>query len=502
MKAKALKEQTTAARPIKALMVYPLNTPATLVPRHDEIERKNLLITNDNLIADFLSKDVFYTATDFVLTVSRFPNMHKAFNAAQKRIAKLESKNSNLKNKIQNDDHDKHSDADPIHDLKALDSHNKELHAKVNALYDLNERWRVENKKVKRHYKELYDSIKITHAKTIKKTNSLLTEVPNLKAQIKENHKSNCVTMPAVKSKVLAPHLYVIDVEPIPPRNRNNREVHLDYLKHLKESVTTLREIVEEARVEKPLDISLAYAYRYTKHSQELVEYVIGTCPNKFNKGDKQIASTPITRKKRVTFMDPCETSTNNTLTHVKQHTINKTNEHVIPSTGVKGATAVSGSKPRSNIKKDRTLPAKSDMKKVKVHPRNNESSVKLKNHVDSIISYKRIVINSNSISVCKACNKCFMSVNHDKYVMKSVKSVKKPPVKKVWQIKQVVQIILWYLDSGCLKHMTGDCSPLRNFVNKFIGTDRFGNDYFGAIMGYGDYVIGDSMIFRVYYVE
>ncbi|GKB90192.1 hypothetical protein Tco_0962464, partial [Tanacetum coccineum] len=33
MKEKALKEQTTASRPIKALMVYPPNTPATLVPR-------------------------------------------------------------------------------------------------------------------------------------------------------------------------------------------------------------------------------------------------------------------------------------------------------------------------------------------------------------------------------------------------------------------------------------------------------------------------------------
>ncbi|GJR13059.1 retrovirus-related pol polyprotein from transposon TNT 1-94 [Tanacetum coccineum] len=41
---------------------------------------------------------------------------------------------------------------------------------------------------------------------------------------------------------------------------------------------------------------------------------------------------------------------------------------------------------------------------------------------------------------------------------------------------------------------MTGDRSRLRNFVKKFIGTVRFGNDHFGAIMGYGDYVIGDSV--------
>nr|GEV93910.1 integrase, catalytic region, zinc finger, CCHC-type, peptidase aspartic, catalytic [Tanacetum cinerariifolium] len=40
------------------------------------------------------------------------------------------------------------------------------------------------------------------------------------------------------------------------------------------------------------------------------------------------------------------------------------------------------------------------------------------------------------------------------------------------------------------------------NFVKKFIGTVGFGNDYFGAIMGYEDYVIGDSVISRVYYVE
>ncbi|GJW88051.1 retrovirus-related pol polyprotein from transposon TNT 1-94 [Tanacetum coccineum] len=49
---------------------------------------------------------------------------------------------------------------------------------------------------------------------------------------------------------------------------------------------------------------------------------------------------------------------------------------------------------------------------------------------------------------------------------------------------------------------MMGDRSRLRNFVKKFIETVRFENDHFGAIMGYGDYVIGDSVISRVYYVE
>ncbi|GJR20495.1 retrovirus-related pol polyprotein from transposon TNT 1-94 [Tanacetum coccineum] len=49
---------------------------------------------------------------------------------------------------------------------------------------------------------------------------------------------------------------------------------------------------------------------------------------------------------------------------------------------------------------------------------------------------------------------------------------------------------------------MTGNHSRLKNFMRKFIGTVRFGNDHFGAIMGYGDYVIGDTVISTVYYVE
>ncbi|GJU77275.1 retrovirus-related pol polyprotein from transposon TNT 1-94 [Tanacetum coccineum] len=36
----------------------------------------------------------------------------------------------------------------------------------------------------------------------------------------------------------------------------------------------------------------------------------------------------------------------------------------------------------------------------------------------------------------------------------------------------KVVQIVLWYLDSGCSKHMTGDRSQLTNFVSKFLGVD------------------------------
>ncbi|GJU41084.1 hypothetical protein Tco_1194041 [Tanacetum coccineum] len=202
MKAEALKEQTAASRPIKALMVYPPNTPATLVPRvlptksqvkinifaliqlfsefkktckkritptgltegengfeqtnecyltedipffktlkehfkgiqkaltkeikemkdifkvletevdqnvvnrkHYEIERKNLLIANDNLISNCLSKEVFYIAMNSELTISRFTEMQDAHTVVQARCLELEAVLPKLHDKVQKDGH-------------------------------------------------------------------------------------------------------------------------------------------------------------------------------------------------------------------------------------------------------------------------------------------------------------------------------------------------------------------------------------------------------------
>ncbi|GJX02865.1 retrovirus-related pol polyprotein from transposon TNT 1-94 [Tanacetum coccineum] len=60
-------------------------------------------------------------------------------------------------------------------------------------------------------------------------------------------------------------------------------------------------------------------------------------------------------------------------------------------------------------------------------------------------------------------------------------KSKTNGPVSK----SKVVQIVLWYLDSGCSKHMTRDRSQLTNFVNKFLGTVKFRNDHVAKILGY-----------------
>ncbi|GJS75108.1 hypothetical protein Tco_0724989, partial [Tanacetum coccineum] len=376
---------SSVSKPISEMTVYTPNTPAKLVPRvlptkkHfegiqtalikevkkikeifeqieaeveqnaldkkcAEIKRKNLLIENENLLTDCLSNELLYSVMNAMNTVSQFSEMHDAYTVEQARNVELKAEISKLKHKIKKDDH--------IEMIKH------------------------------------FSNLEITRAKTIKKTSSLLTKNEKLKAHLKG--KVECVTMNTIKPKVLAPGMYAIDVEPIPPRNRNNREVHLDYLKHLKESVEPLREIVEEARIEKPLDNTLENACFYTKRSQELLEYVIGTFPKEFNKRDKKADTTPLNRNKQVTFRKTCETSNNNTQTHVEQQKVQKTNVPVIPSTGVNNSTEASGPKPRSNIKNNRILPAKSDnKKKVEDHPRNNKSNLKQENRVDSSIGSK-----------------------------------------------------------------------------------------------------------------
>nr|GEY84231.1 hypothetical protein [Tanacetum cinerariifolium] len=58
--------------------------------------------------------------------------------------------------------------------------------------------------------------------------------------------------------------------------------------------------------------------------------------------------------------------------------------------------------------------------------------------------------------------------------------------------LRKVVQIVLWYLDSGCSKHMTGDRSQLINYVHKFLGTVKFRNNHVAKIMGYGQFCDSD----------
>nr|GEY23791.1 integrase, catalytic region, zinc finger, CCHC-type, peptidase aspartic, catalytic [Tanacetum cinerariifolium] len=67
---------------------------------------------------------------------------------------------------------------------------------------------------------------------------------------------------------------------------------------------------------------------------------------------------------------------------------------------------------------------------------------------------------------------------------------------------RKLVEIILFIVDSGCSKHITGNLKLLTNFVEKFLGTVKFRNDQIAPIIGYGDLVQGTVTIKRVYYVK
>ncbi|GJZ64619.1 hypothetical protein Tco_0621040 [Tanacetum coccineum] len=70
-------------------------------------------------------------------------------------------------------------------EIDAFETINIELEHSVAKLLTVNEHLNKENETLKKHYKDLYDSIKITRAKTIEQT-TLITQNADLKAQIQE----------------------------------------------------------------------------------------------------------------------------------------------------------------------------------------------------------------------------------------------------------------------------------------------------------------------------
>ncbi|GKB11532.1 integrase, catalytic region, zinc finger, CCHC-type containing protein [Tanacetum coccineum] len=193
----------------------------------------------------------------------------------------------------------------------------------------------------------------------------------------------------------------------------------------------------------------------------------------------------------------------------------------------VNSSTEASGSKPRSNTKNNRILPARSDNKKKQVwkatgklfanvgyqwKPTRRKFTLGEQCPLTRFTIYKVVPlkqpehVSSTEIVIPERfSNTTQTPLTRYKHRNKQEKAISTGiPTTVASQTIDVpvVQIVLWYLYSGCSKHMIGNHSRLKNFMKKFIGTVKFGNDHFGAIMGYEDYVIGDIVISKVYYVE
>nr|GFB49543.1 integrase, catalytic region, zinc finger, CCHC-type, peptidase aspartic, catalytic [Tanacetum cinerariifolium] len=195
-------------------------------------------------------------------------------------------------------------------------------------------------------------------------------------------------------------------------------------------------------------------------------------------------------------------------------------NTPMLSSTGVTLVSSASGSKSQDNTKKNRIRRTQNKAKATELedHLRTVKSSLNKASVVDSKATssvIKKVWKSTGKVFktvgyIWKPTGRTFTLVGNVCPLARIATATRVPPREPIPIVNStdkpivtlVVQIVLWYLDSGCSKHMTGDRSQLINFVQKFLGTVKFGNDHVVKIMGYGDYKIGNVTISRVYYVE
>nr|GFA50419.1 hypothetical protein [Tanacetum cinerariifolium] len=344
----------------------------------------------------------------------------------------------------------------------------------------------------------------------------------------------------SLQEKVLVITALKVDVAPLVPKLRKNRTTHTDYIRHTQEEVAALREIIESERLLSPLNTSLVYA-------------LAATPKNKTN----QIRDTmQVTKSERTTVTTSPSTNLDSNTPMLSSTGVNL----VFSTSGSMSPDNTTHNRIRQTQKKAKKNKIEDHFRTVKFSL--NKASVVDSKATTSVINS---VTNVDSDLKCASRNSCLLSDNDDTCVVayknyvnasKKSKSVKTPVKRKVWKttrkvfksvghiwkptgriftlvgnvclliriatptivppreptpivnstdkpvVTLVVKIVLWYLDSGCSKHMTGDRSQLVNFVQKFLGTVKFGNCHVAKIMGYGDYQIGNVTISQVYYVE
>ncbi|GKA91002.1 hypothetical protein Tco_0812872, partial [Tanacetum coccineum] len=260
--------------------------------------------------------------------------------------------------------------------------------------------------------------------------------------------------------------------------------------------------------------------------------YVRDTCPDIHKPSEKLVDVMPINKKKTVRFAEPVISSSTSQKQLGSSQT-QTTNNFVLTSIGVSWSTKSSTSKSTDNTKNDRILQiSSSTLKKNKVeyHSRIVKSCLNKPNCVvepSGNANVQHSKLNTNFELMCVEFVSDMNASSKSKSVKKAKKKEEWKPIGKVftkirynWRPTgrtftlvgnvcpltkitatnkvpfrepiplEVVQIVLWYLDSGCSKHMTGYRSQLTNFIHKFLGTVKFSNDQIAKIMGYGDYYV------------
>nr|GFA59710.1 integrase, catalytic region, zinc finger, CCHC-type, peptidase aspartic, catalytic [Tanacetum cinerariifolium] len=267
-----------------------------------------------------------------------------------------------------------------------------------------------------------------------------------------------------------------VDVVSLVPKLRKNRTAHIDYIRHTQEEAATIRELVESERLLSLLDTSLAYAFkRKVWKSTGKVFKTIGYIWKPTGWTFTLVGNVcPLTRIATATIVPPREPIP-----------IVKSTDKPVVTLVVQIVLWYLDSGCSKHMTEDHSQLINFVQKFL--------GTVKFGNdHVAKIIGRTFTLVGN----VCPLTRIATATIVPHREPIPIVKSMNKPVV------TLVVQIVLWYLDSGCSKHMTGDRSQLINFVQKFLGTVKFRNDHVAKIMGYGDYQIRNVTISRVYYVE
>nr|GEU69617.1 putative reverse transcriptase domain-containing protein [Tanacetum cinerariifolium] len=171
--------------------------------------------------------------------------------------------------------------------------------------------------------------------------------------------------------------IYKLDSVTLAPKDKNNREIHIHYLKHTMEQAGILREKAEQDKSLNPSNRASYTACKYVKQIQELLGYVKDTCPDVHKPSGKLVAVTPINIRKTVRFAEPIASSSSNQKTQ-------DSNKPLLHSTGVKCSTSASGSKPSGNAKNNKISQPSSSNKinKVEDQPRSVKSRKNKNNRV------------------------------------------------------------------------------------------------------------------------
>ncbi|GJU30250.1 retrovirus-related pol polyprotein from transposon TNT 1-94 [Tanacetum coccineum] len=369
--------------------------------------------------------------------------------------------------------------------LEKIETINIELDHRVSKLI-------TENEHLKQTYKQLYDSIKPSRIRS--------------KEECDVKLKGKAVVDNDVTKHTIDPEMLKIDVELITPKFLNPKTAHSAYIKHTQEEATVLRDLVEhvKSRVRPSTSASGSQSSGNTK-KDKILQTSSSTLKNKVEFHPRTVKSSlknknSVVKPKRNANVQHYKLNANSEPLCVKCNGCMLSDNHdlcVLDFINDVNARAKSKSV-KKNSKRKAWIPTGKVFTNIGYIWRPTGRTFTI---VGSACPLTRITITVEvplrKLTALKSYTP--KPVTTLVYSRKPRKSKTDVPVSK---LKIVVQIILWYLDSGCSKHMTGDRSQLTNFVNKFLGTVKFGNDHVAKILGYGDYQIGNVTISRVYYVE